>query len=70
MPPDSEWQVIFPEIDQPVRFFFPVLINVQIDLGSLRVYVTGNLAGGIKSFGIGQVIHQLNEITGHFIGIG
>ena len=32
---DGQWQIVFPESKQAIGFFFPVLINIQVDLRRL-----------------------------------
>lgn len=66
---DREGEVVFPEGNQPVRFFFPVFVDIEIDPCGLRIDIGGHLARGVKCFGIGQVIYQLRKIGCHFIRV-
>ena len=69
MTPHRQRQIIFPECNQPVIFFFTIFKNIQVDFRSLPIYEPGNMAAGIKGFGIGQIIYQLDKVFGHFVGI-
>ena len=66
---NGQWQVKFPEIDQPVRFFLPVTVNIEIYPGGLAVDIVCHLAGWVKCFGICQVIYQLGKIPCHLVGV-
>ena len=63
----SQRHIILPEFQQPVRLFPAVTIDLQVDTRSQGINITGNTARWVKRLGIGQVIHQFYEISGHFI---
>ena len=67
--PHSKRHIVLPKFCEAVSFLLPVLIDPHESLGSLRVQVPGDLAVRIESLGIGQIIHQLREVHGHFIGV-
>ena len=66
---NGQGHVVFPKTDKPVGFFLPVAVDAEVDLCSQGIDVLRDFAGGIIGFGIGQVIHELCKIAGHFIRV-
>ena len=66
---DRKRQIVFPEAEKPVRFFFSIFVNAEINLRCLAVDVPGNFTGRIKSFSIRQIIYQLGKVFCHVICI-
>ena len=67
---DGEGEVVFPESNDPVRLFLFIAVDIQEHFRSLGIDILCHFARRIKSFGIGQVIHQLGEIGCHLVGVG
>jgi hypothetical protein len=70
VPADRQRQVALPEKDQPVRLFFTVLINTEIDTGGKGVDVLRYFTVRVKRFCIRQIIHKPYKFRRHFVGTG
>jgi hypothetical protein len=65
-----QWHIVLPEIDQAVAFLLAVLINAQVNFCGQRINIPGGAAGGVKGFGVAQIIHQVYKVPCGFIGVG
>ncbi len=64
---NSQWQIIFPESNQAVRFLFPVFINAEINFSRFTIDIPGHLAGRIESFGVSKIVYQLGKFLRHLV---
>lgn len=66
---DGKGQIGLPEFQQPVGFFLPVPVNIQVDLRSLAVDKPGYFPGRIERFRIGKIIQQFGKIGCHLVRV-
>ena len=65
----SKRNIIQPEFEQPVGFFFPIAVDAQVNTRSQGIDILRDAAGGIESFCVREIIYQLCKILCHFIRI-
>lgn len=66
---DGQREVITPEFPDSVRIIFTVLINIQVDPGSLSIDVLRYFSGRIKRLCVSEIVHELCKGSSHFIRI-